>query len=362
MTGMREDIKKENLINKILRFIAPGTSLREGLENVLRAKTGALIVIGNSPQVMEIIDGGFMINCEFSAANIYELAKMDGAIILSEDGKRIIAANTQLTPDASIPSFETGTRHRTAERVAKQTGLLVVCISQRRDVITLYQSNFRYTLKDIGVILTKANQAINTLEKYKSVLDQSLTNLSALEFEELVTLHEVSMVIQRIEMVLRIKAEIRRYITELGTEGRLISMQMEELVNKVDEEAYLLVKDYCRETVDATPHHVLSELHSLTSDELLESNQIVRILGYSGTINIAEEPVSSRGYRILNKIPRLPQPVIENLVATFDSLPRILSATIEELDDVEGIGEVRARAIKEGLKRISEQVFIDRHI
>ncbi|MFD2172373.1 DNA integrity scanning diadenylate cyclase DisA [Tumebacillus lipolyticus] len=358
---MRDDIKKENLINKILRFIAPGTPLRDGLENVLRAKTGALIVIGNSPQVMELIDGGFSIDCEFTAAGLYELAKMDGAIILSDDGKRILYANTQLNPDPSIPSFETGTRHRTAERVAKQSGHLVVCISQRRDVITLYQSNFRYTLKDIGVILTKANQAINTLEKYKSVLDQAMTNLSALEFEELVTLNEVALVIQRIEMVLRIKAEIRRYITELGTEGRLISMQLEELVSKVDEEAYLLVKDYCRDP-DVTPHHILQELHALNSDDLLEGNMLVRVLGYSGNINITEEPVSSRGYRILNKIPRLPQPVIENLVETFCSLPRILTASIEELDDVEGIGEVRARAIKEGLKRISEQVFIDRHI
>ena len=170
------------------------------------------------------------------------------------------------------------------------------------------------------------------------------------------------MVIQRIEMVLRIKSEIRRYITELGTEGRLISMQMEELVSKVDEEAYLLVKDYCKDSIDVTPHHILTELHSLTSEELLESGQLVRVLGYTGNINITEEPVSSRGYRILNKIPRLPQPVIENLVDRFESLPSVVAASIDELDDVEGIGEVRARAIKDGLKRISEQVFIDRHI
>ncbi|GIM46092.1 DNA integrity scanning protein DisA [Collibacillus ludicampi] len=359
---MREDLKKENMINKILRFIAPGTALREGLENVLRAKTGALIVIGNSPQVMEIVDGGFSINCEFTAAALYELAKMDGAIILSEDGKRILYANTQLNPDPSIPSFETGTRHRTAERVARQTGHLVVCISQRRDVITLYQSNFRYTLKDIGVILTKANQAINTLEKYKSVLDQALTNLSALEFEEMVTLHEVAMVIQRIEMVLRIKSEIRRYITELGTEGRLISMQLEELVSKVDEEAYLLVKDYCKDMSETTPHQILTHLHSLTSEELLESLTLVRVLGYTGNVNITEEIAPPRGYRILSKIPRLPQPVIENLVGTFQTLPRILRASIEQLDDVEGIGEVRARAIKEGLRRLQEQALIDRHI
>ncbi|GAX89350.1 DNA integrity scanning diadenylate cyclase DisA [Effusibacillus lacus] len=358
---MREEIKKDTMINKLLRLTAPGTSLREGLENVLRAKTGALIVVGESDIMNKVVDGGFRIDCEFTPANLYELAKMDGAIILSDDVKRILVANAQLTPDSSIPSFETGTRHRTAERVAKQTGQLVICISQRRDVVTLYQSNFRYTLKDIGVILAKANQAINTLERYKAVLDQSLTNLSALEFEELVTLHEVAMVMQRIEMVLRIKMEIRRYITELGTEGRLISMQLDELVSKVDEEAYLLVKDYCKDT-ELTPHQILTELHTLSAEDLLDGEAIVRILGYNGDVNITEEPVSSRGYRILTKIPRLPHPVIENLVTHFSSITQILSASIEELDDVEGIGEVRARSIKEGLRRIQEQVFIDRHI
>jgi diadenylate cyclase len=359
---MREDVKKENAINKILRFIAPGTPLREGLENILRAKTGALIVVGNSPDVMQVVDGGFSINCEFTPASLYELAKMDGAIVVSEDGKRILNANAHLNPDPSIPSFETGTRHRTAERVAKQTGHLVVCISQRRNVITLYQSNFRYALKDIGVILTKANQAIQTLEKYKSVLDQALTNLSALEFEEAVTLYEVAQVMQRIEMVLRIKAEIKRYIIELGTEGRLISMQMEELVANVDEEAYLLVKDYCKDDIEVTPHHILTELHMLSPDDLLENSAIVKVLGYPSGLNITEEPVSSRGYRILHKIPRLPQPVVENLVERFETLPRILDASIDELDEVEGIGEVRARAIKEGLRRLQDQVFIDRHI
>ncbi|ATY83669.1 DNA integrity scanning protein DisA [Kyrpidia spormannii] len=361
---MRDDltVKQENLLIKMLRFIAPGTPLREGLENVLRAKTGALIVVGNTPEVLQLVDGGFQINSEFTPASLYELAKMDGAIILSEDGKRILYANAQLNPDPSIPSSETGTRHRTAERVAKQTGQLVVSISQRRGVITLYQANLRYALKDLGVILTKANQAIQTLEKYKTVLDQALTNLSALEFEELVTLQEVAQVIQRIEMVLRIKAEIRRYIVELGTEGRLISMQLEELVSRVDEEAYLLVKDYCREGVDVTPHHILTNLHELSAEELLDPGAIVRVLGYPGGVNVAEETVYPRGYRVLNKIPRLPQPVVENLVKQFHGLSGVMGATIEQLDDVEGIGEVRARAIREGLKRVRELVLIDRHM
>ncbi|MBO8172720.1 MAG: DNA integrity scanning protein DisA [Bacillaceae bacterium] len=356
------DGNKKDIISEILQLVAPGTEFREGLENVLRAKTGALIVVGYDQSIMDIVDGGFSIDCEFTPANLYELAKMDGAIILSEDCKKILYANTQLLPASSIPSRETGIRHRTAERVAKQTGKLVISISQRRNVITLYHGNFRYALKDIGVILTKANQAIQTLEKYKSVLDQSLTNLGALEFEELVTLYEVIMVIQRIEMVLRIKAEIKNYINELGTEGRLISMQMDELVGDIEDEAYLLIKDYAKDLKDHQPDMTLEDLKNLSSDELLDSSLIVKLLGYPASTNIQEEPVSPRGYRILHRIPRLPAPIIHNLIEQFKTLPRIMMATIEELDDVDGIGEVRARAIKDGLKRIQEQVFIDRHI
>ncbi|WP_048601093.1 DNA integrity scanning diadenylate cyclase DisA [Rubeoparvulum massiliense] len=358
---MDRQFTKEDFIQQSLRMVAPGTPLREGLENVLRAKTGGLIVVGNTEEMMKLVDGGFSIDCDFSPSYLYELAKMDGAIILSSNAKKILYANTQLHPDSSIPATETGIRHRSAERVAKQTGLLVISISQRRNVITLYQGNLRYILKDIGVILTKANQAIQTLEKYKSVLDQALTNLSAMEYEELVTLQEVALVIQRIEMVIRIKGEIENYIHELGTEGRLISMQLDELVANVEDDAVMLIHDYSKDP-QANPEEILQELKKYTPDELLETQLICRVLGYSSSVNFQEEPVQPRGYRIVSKIPRLPHGVVDNLIGRFQNFSRILLATIEELDDVEGIGEVRARAIKEGLKRIQEQVFIDRHL
>jgi diadenylate cyclase len=358
-------VKEEHtpeIMSGLLQLVAPGTPFRDGLENVLRAKTGGLIVCGYSPEVMDLVDGGFSINCDFSPNYLYELAKMDGAIILSEDLKRILFANTQLIPDSSISSTETGIRHRTAERVAKQTGKLVVSISQRRNVITLYQGQLRYSLKDMGVILTKANQAIQTLEKYKAVLDQALTNLSAAEFEEIVTLHDVTNVVQRAEMVLRIKAEINRYINELGNEGRLISMQLEELVTGVEDETYLLLKDYMREPIEEKLRDAVAGLMRMTDDELLEDHHVVRMLGYPNTTAMMEESLSPRGFRMLSKIPRLPTLIIGNLVEQFGQLPHVLMATIEELDEVDGIGEVRARTIKEGLKRIQEQVLVDRHI
>ncbi|MCA0993652.1 DNA integrity scanning protein DisA [Bacillus hwajinpoensis] len=349
--------KQQEIINGILKIVAPGTQLRHGIDNILRANTGGLIVVGYDGKLQEIVDGGFSIECRFTPAYLYELAKMDGAIILNKEASKILYANTQLIPETSIPSTETGIRHRTAERVAKQTGNLVISISQRRNVITLYQGNIRYSLKEIGVILTKANQAMQTLEKYKSVLDQGITDLGALEFEELVTLQEVAQVIHRIEMVLRIKKEILNYINELGTEGRLISMQMEELVSNLESEAKWLIGDYVKD-VDESPADVMKRLKRLSSDDLLEENAIMKILGYQDQ----NENVTPRGYRILHKIPRLPSNIIENLVDSFDNLNAISKASIEELDHVDGIGAIRAKKIKDGLKRIQEQLFVDRHI
>ncbi|AEG16648.1 DNA integrity scanning protein DisA [Desulfofundulus sp. TPOSR] len=353
-----ETLKEERVEDRLLqllRTVAPGTPLREGLENILRAKTGALIVIGDSPEVMEIAEGGFAVNAEFTPANLYELAKMDGAIILSSDLKRILAANTQLIPNLSIPSTETGIRHRTAERVAKQTGALVISISQRRGVITIYKGNLKYVLRDVGVILAKANQAIQTLEKYRSVLDRVVTELSILEFEEAVTLFDVSRAIQRVEMVLRVVKEIEKYISELGVEGRLITMQLEELVTGVEHEGLLIIRDYATAT-DKPPGTILAMINSWPAEDLLDLSLIARALGYPGSASILDQSVSPRGYRILDKIPRLPLPVIENMVKEFGSLKNILNASIEELDAVEGIGEARARSIKEGLARYREQL------
>lgn len=357
--------KTDDTILEALYKIAPGTTFREGLENILRAQTGGLLVVGDTEEVMQLVDGGFSINADVTPARLYELAKMDGAIILNNSVDKILIANAQLIPDYTIPSRETGTRHRAAERVAKQTNELVVAISQRRDVITLYKGNSKHVLEDIRVILSKANQAVQTLDKYRSVLDQSLTNLSALEFEDLVTIADVVTVIQRTEMVLKIQREIEKYIIELGAEGRLVRMQLEELMTNVKEEGELLIRDYYQykdEEESLEPEELLHELTDWSSDEMLSTSTISKALGLSGTVNAMDISVSPRGYRLLRKIPRLPMPVIENLIRHFGSFDKIINATPEELDEVDGIGEVRARSIKDGLRRLRDQVLLDRHI
>ncbi|WP_028781688.1 DNA integrity scanning diadenylate cyclase DisA [Thalassobacillus devorans] len=351
---------KESVIGDILQFVAPGTPIREGIDNVLRANTGGLIVVGYDEKMHNIVDGGFHIHSVFTPAHLYELAKMDGAIILDDEGEYILYANAQLIPDSDITSTETGMRHRTAERVAKQTGHLVIAISQRRNVITLYQGNLRYSLKDIGVILTKANQAIQTLEKYKKVLDQGITNLGALEFEEMVTFSEVIQVIHRIEMVLRIKTEILNYANELGTEGRLVQLQLTELVSNIEEEATLLLKDYSKNP-DYEPSYLLKKMQEATDSELMSGEQILKLLGYPATQKM-QDSIIPRGYRILKKIPRLPPLIIEHLVERFTTLNNIVMASTKELVKVDGIGDVRASKIRDGLERVQEQLFVDRHI
>jgi diadenylate cyclase len=358
---LREERTEDKLL-KMLRIVAPGTPIREGLENILRANTGALIVLADGPEITEIAEGGFVVNAEFTPANLYELAKMDGAIILSADAKHILLANAQLIPNLSIPSTETGIRHRTAERVARQANALVISISQRRNVVTIYKGNLKYVLRDIGVILAKANQALQTLEKYRSVLDKVITDLGILEFKDVVTIFDIARAIQRVDMVLRVVKEIERYVSELGTEGRLITMQMDELVTNVWPEGLFIIQDYAIVGEDKTPAQILSMINSWPAEDLLDLTLIARALGYPGNSTVLDQNVFSRGYRILSKIPRLPLPVIENMVRKFGNLKNILKATIQELDEVEGIGEARARSIKEGLAHYREQLYQEWHI
>lgn len=350
---------KEETIVDVLKLISPGTPIRNGLENILKAKTGALIVIGDSKEVLDIVDGGFSLDVDYTPSRLYELAKMDGAIILSSDFKKILYANTQLIPSSDIPTTETGTRHRTAERTAKQTGEIVISISQRRNIITIFKGNERYVLEDTSRVISKANQALQTVEKYKKVFDGKLSILNEYEFNDIVTLENVITAIQRAEMVMKIVEEVQKSLYELGEEGRLLEMQLEELIGGLEKEELLIIKDYIAPGKKRTAEKVLNEVKALVYEDLMKQQVIARLLGYENVDDYDEVAVYTRGYRILNKIPRMPVNIVDNLVKTFKSFQHILAADIPDLDDVEGIGEVRARAIKQSLKRMQEQFVFD---
>ena len=349
-TGVMEDVLKK---------IAPGTAIRNGLDNILNAKTGALIAVADNQEVLNLVDGGFKIDVEFSPSKLYELAKMDGAIILSSDFKKILYANTQLIPSPEIYTTETGTRHRTAERTAKQTGALVISISQRRGIITLFKGNQRYVLKELSDIISKANQALQIVEKYKKVFDNKINMLNEYEFNDIVTLENVITAIQRAEMVMRIAGEVSKAIDELGEEGRLLEMQLDETVGDLEKEESLIIKDYIAPGKKRSAEKIMEELNKIEYENLIKSDKIANLLGYEDFDNYDEIGVYTRGYRILSKIPRMPSNIVENLVKSFKSFQHILAADIPKLDDVDGIGEVRARTIKQSLKRMQEQFVFD---
>ena len=332
-------------------------------ENILKAKTGGLIVIGDTKEVLDLVDGGFNLNVDYTPSRLYELAKMDGAIVLSADLKRILYANAQLIPSPEISTNETGTRHRTAERTAKQTGEIVISVSQRRNVITIFKGDLRYVLQDSSKVITKANQALQTAEKYKKVFDDKLNLLNEYEFNDIVTLQNVIVCIQRAEMVLKVVDEVKRAIYELGEEGRLFQMQLDELFGNLAIEETLIIKDYIisskKQNSEKTVDKALSSIRKLEREDLMKSQLIAKILGYEDFDNYEEVNVFTRGYRILSKIPRMPNNIVENLVKSFKSFQHIIQADIPALDEVEGIGEIRAKAIKQSLKRMQEQFIFD---
>jgi diadenylate cyclase len=343
-----------------LAAVAPGSELRDGLERILWGRTGAIVVLGVDPLVESICSGGFVLDVEFSATRLRELSKMDGAVVVDADLSRIVRANVQLLPDPSIATSESGTRHRTAERVAKQTGFPVISVSASMRIIALYVDGVRHVLEDSTTILSRANQALATLERYKARLDEVSGTLSALEIEDLVTVRDVAAVVQRLEMVRRITDEIDGYVVELGTDGRLMSLQLDELVGGIGADRELVIRDYV-DTSRREVHAVLAELAELDSTQLLDPARIARALGVPGGGDTLDAPATARGYRLLAKIPRLPRHLTERLVQHFGGLQRLLAASIDELMAVEGIGEQRARAVREGLSRLAETSILERY-
>src|SRR3954464_573126 len=357
------DARQEPRLVKALEMVAPGTSLREGIDHILHARTGGMIVIGDPEELSFLYSGGIRLDIDYSPALLYQVAKMDGAIILNENVTKIVWANVQLMPDPTILSSETGTRHRTAERVSKQTDALVVAVSQRRDVVSLYVDGAKYILEEIPAVLAKANQALQTLDKYRSRLDQVSTRLTALEFEGGVTLHDVLTVLQRAELVTRMAVEIERYIVELGIEGRLIEMQLEETMVGVAGDKGALLPDYLAEAAEEDAFAVaLDGIARLAHQDLLDFGRLAELLGHDRKVNTLDFPVSPRGYRILGRIPRLPKLVVQNIVREFRGLDEILAATDRELESVEGVGEIRAKDIREGLRRLQEINLVDRYL
>ena len=355
----------ETQLRETLRLLAPGTPLRDGLERILRGRTGALVVLGHDRTIESMASGGFPINIDFSATRLRELAKMDGAIVVDPAVSTIISAAVQLLPDPTIATEETGTRHRTADRVAKQASFPVISVSKSMNIIALYLNGRRYVVEDSSAILSRANQAVATLERYKLRLDEVNRTLSALEVEDLVTIRDVATVAQRVEMVRRIAREIDGYVVELGTDGRLVSLQLAELLAGVEADRSLMLRDYTPAKIgrkNRTVEQASADLEALDGTALLDLVAVANAIGWPNSPDLLEQAVSPRGYRILSRVPRIPDAIADRLVTRFAGVKALLAATIDDLQTVEGVGDARARSLRDGLARIAETALVERFI
>jgi len=345
-----------------LALVAPGQPLRDGIERVLQANRGLLLVVGDGPDVLSICTGGFLLDAEFSPQRLSELAKMDGAVILSPDADRIARANVHLMPNAAIPTIETGTRHRTAERVARSIDVPVVSVSAAMGLVTVYRRDTRHVLQDERRLHERVRQALQTTRRFRQRFDSTLSGLSALEIADTVTVRDVVAVLQPAELLERIADEVKVDLVELGEDGRLLRLQLEEVLDGIDPVRRLVTRDYLHGAhgPDDTDH-ALAALAALSTDDLLDVRRVSAVLGLGATHADPDAPVEPRGYRLLHRLPRFPEALVDRIVGHFAGLQRIMRTSVADLEEVEGVGEARARSVKEGLARLAEASILDRY-
>jgi diadenylate cyclase len=348
-------------LKEALGAIAPGRPLRDGLDRILQANKGALIVVGDGPDVLAICSGGFLLDAEFSPQRLAELARMDGAIILAPDASRIARANVHLVPSPNVPTSETGTRHRTAERVARSIDVPVIAVSEDLSVITLYRGDAKRVLESVARLLARANQALSTLERYRDRLDSVTSALTASEVEDVVTVRDVVTVLQRAEMVRRIAEEIEEYVVELGTDGRLVLLQLEELMAGVEDERRHVIRDYMRGDDARRAEEVVEQLVALPTDRLLDPSEVASLLDGRELDLDLDLGVEPRGYRLLSRLPRIPDTVVGALVGHFGTLQKVMRSEVGEIAGIVGIDPPAAATIKDGLARLAEFSIFDRY-
>ncbi len=341
---------------EILKATAPGTPLRQAIDGIVELRRGGLLLIADEEKAKRVVQAGFELHTKMTPQKVIELSKMDRAIVLDESLQTILYANAYLVPDPGIPSAETGTRHLTAEKVAKQLNAPTIAISATRGRVTIYYGPHKHVLRDVLTLTARANQALRILEQYRATFDDLSRELTVLEFEGRVLPYHVANLIQTVVQMLAIQDEIERIFIELGEEKELMELQLDWLMLDVFDELLLVIRDF---QADARPpEEALARIQALSPEELLRPEKIMEALGYEASEERLEEPLPSRGYRVLSQIPRIPMSVIERLVERFGTLQRILEASEEELQEVKGIAGVRARTIRLGLQRLKRSLML----
>ena len=350
---------EDDLYQDALRMLSPGSMIREAISYIIQSRTGALLCFGTTKRMTALAEGGVDIDTTMYPQLLYELCKMDGAILLNSDGSKIHSANKFLKPKSNIYSLETGTRHRTAERMAKQANCVVVAVSARRSSVTLFVGGRKHSLDSISTLLNRSSQLLQTLEKFINALQVDMQDLSTREFQDMVTIFDVCRAVQRYERVMRVAREIEPYIIELGIEGRFVQMQLQELMIPVSD-AELVIRDFHRKKGKLTHVQIIDKLREMDSDDLSTLGNISQLLGYSANLRSVDTYLSTRGYRVLTQTNRLTAQIIDNLVERFGTLQLIMRAPKADLVEVDGVGEVLAERVRVGLNLLQNQLALER--
>lgn len=336
---------------EVLGGLTPGSPLRVAIDRIVEQGSGALVVLGAGPAVWEICSGGFVLSdSPFSPQRLAELAKMDGAIVLDDELGKILRANVHFHPESTLPTEETGSRHRTAERVARQTGKPVVAVSEERGVATLYLRDERHQLRDPVELGADLNQALVTLERFRRRLDESADRLTRFEVTDQVTYRGVVQVLHRAELVLRIGERIDRDVALLGGGGHLIALQLGDLVSGVERLRDLVVRDYVRPATDERRGEAITALEAMPAEQLVEPDRVAAALAFEH----ADSHARPLGVRLLAQVPRLPESVRDAAAQHFEDFQSLVVATVEQLGEVEGIGRTRALELRQLFDRLLE--------
>ena len=327
--------------SNILKLVAPGTNLRAGLDGALKAQKGALIVIENEG-VPILLDGGFKLNTKFTPQKLVELTKMDGAIVLSKDIKKINYANVLLMPDNKTSTQETGTRHKAAERTAKQASTLVIAISERKHEITIFYRNRKHPLVNTDELLRKANEQIQLLEKQRELFDHHIDKLNMLEIRNYSSLNQAIQVIQKGYIIQKIADNLKKFVIELGREGAILKLRLKELTNEVESETDFIIKDYAK----LNPKRSKLLMEDLSYEDILDHERILEILGYDDSV---QQNNQIQGWRILSKT-SLHESEVAQIIGEAGSLGKSLHSSTDFYKKI--VGEEKAYLLKEELNRI----------
>ncbi len=331
-------------------LLAPGTPLREGLERIRAGRTGALVVLGNNKAIEQISTGGFKIEADFTPTALRELAKMDGGLVVDDQLSTIIRAGVHFTPSGDLPTIETGTRHRTADRISLQTNVPVVTVSASMSTIALFMAGLRYPIESTEQILVRAEQALATLQRYRDRLEAGARQLNVLEIDHSVAVGDVVKAVQPLALLRRLAEELEGYVDALGVDGRLLGLQLFELTQGVDQMATLLEVDY---RSDAYPGFRLDRMRHLPTGDLLDAPTVAEAIGLGEDL---DDHLESRGYRLISQTAQMTTELAGRLLEHFGSLQAMFGASQSELAEVPGVGKARARAIRDGLGRLSDSL------